>query len=100
MSIICTVAPPDFWICGPRAVQPNGIGEPSSPLEPVADLYDLDLHRALLRQFLFYIEIRCSTLEELAKIVDSDDAQVVNIDLEQVEKEIEITEKESLDHRE
>ena len=48
----------------------------------------------------FYVETKGPTLEELAKIFDGDDAQVAHVDLQQVEKEIEITEKASPEHRE
>lgn len=50
--------------------------------------------------YFFYVETRGPTLEELAKIFDGDDAQVAHVDLQQVEKEIQITEKGSQEYRE
>jgi hypothetical protein len=50
--------------------------------------------------YFFYVETRGPTLEELAKIFDGDEAAVAHIDLQQVEKEIHITEKESVNYRE
>lgn len=50
--------------------------------------------------YFFYVETRGPTLEELAQIFDGDDAAVAHIDLQQVEKEIQITEKESVNYRE
>lgn len=38
--------------------------------------------------YVMFVETRGPTLEELAKIIDGDDAQVARLDLEQVEKEV------------
>lgn len=46
------------------------------------------------------METRGPTLEELAKIFDGDDAAVAHVDLQQVEKEIHVTEKETTGYRE
>jgi len=37
-----------------------------------------------------YVETRGPTLEELAKIIDGDDAAVAHLDIDQVEKEQQI----------
>jgi sugar porter (SP) family MFS transporter len=38
--------------------------------------------------YFMYVETRGPTLEELAKVIDGDDAKVAHLDLEQVEKEV------------
>jgi hypothetical protein len=38
-----------------------------------------------------YVETRGPTLEELAKIIDGDEAKVADVDLDQLEKERELT---------
>ncbi len=38
--------------------------------------------------YFMYVETRGPTLEELAKVIDGDDAEVAHLDLEQVEKEV------------
>lgn len=40
--------------------------------------------------YFFYVETKGPTLEELARVFDGDDAQVAELNLEQVEKEAEI----------
>lgn len=40
-----------------------------------------------------YVETKGPTLEELAKIIDGDEAQVAQPDLQQVEKEVELKEE-------
>ncbi|KAI0596648.1 sugar transporter [Biscogniauxia sp. FL1348] len=40
--------------------------------------------------YFMYVETKGPTLEELAKVIDGDDAQVAHLDLEQVEKEVAI----------
>lgn len=42
-----------------------------------------------------YVETKGPTLEELAKVIDGDDADVAHIDIHQVEKEVEIHESKS-----
>ena len=42
-----------------------------------------------------YVETRGPTLEELAKIIDGEDADVARIDIRQVEKEVQIAEEKS-----
>ena len=42
-----------------------------------------------------YVETKGPTLEELAKVIDGDDADVAHIDIRQVEKEVEIHESKS-----
>lgn len=37
-----------------------------------------------------YVETKGPTLEELAKVIDGDDAKVAHLDIHQVEKEIDI----------
>jgi hypothetical protein len=39
-----------------------------------------------------YVETRGPTLEELAKIIDGDEAAVAHLDIHQVEKEVQIHE--------
>lgn len=63
-------------------------------------IYTIWIFIELCFVYFFYVETRGPTLEELAKIFDGDDAQVAHVDLQQVEKEIQITEKESPEHRE
>jgi hypothetical protein len=41
-----------------------------------------------------YIETKGPTLEELAKIIDGDEAEVSHIDIRQVEKETQLTKEE------
>lgn len=41
--------------------------------------------------YFMYVETKGPTLEELAKIIDGDEAQVAEVDLHQVEKEIQLT---------
>lgn len=63
-------------------------------------IYTIWIFIELLFVYFFYVETRGPTLEELAKIFDGDDAAVAHVDLQQVEKEIHITEKESVSYRE
>ncbi|KAJ5782311.1 hypothetical protein N7457_004085 [Penicillium paradoxum] len=63
-------------------------------------IYTIWIFVELLFVYFFYVETRGPTLEELAKIFDGEDAVVARVDLQQVEKEIEITQKESPDHKE
>lgn len=44
--------------------------------------------------FFMYVETKGPTLEELAKVIDGDEADVAHIDIHQVEKEVEIHEHE------
>ena len=44
----------------------------------------------LLFVYFFYVETRGPTLEELAKIFDGENAEVSHIDIQQVEKELNI----------
>jgi len=43
-----------------------------------------------------YVETKGPTLEELAKVIDGDEAEVAHIDIKQVEKEVEINEQKSV----
>ncbi|CAI7611042.1 unnamed protein product [Penicillium glandicola] len=63
-------------------------------------IYTIWIFIELCFVYFFYVETRGPTLEELAKIFDGDDAAVAHVDLQQVEKEIQITEKESAEYRE
>lgn len=63
-------------------------------------IYTIWIFVELCFVYFFYVETRGPTLEELAKIFDGDDAQVAHVDLQQVVKEIQITEKESPEYRE
>ena len=63
-------------------------------------IYTIWIFIELLFVYFFYVETRGPTLEELARIFDGDDAAVANVDLQQVEKEIHITEKETTSYRE
>jgi hypothetical protein len=63
-------------------------------------IYTIWIFIELLFVYFFYVETRGPTLEELAKIFDGDDAVVAHVDLQQVEKEIQITETESIHYRE
>ncbi|KAK1783639.1 general substrate transporter [Copromyces sp. CBS 386.78] len=45
--------------------------------------------------FFMYVETKGPTLEELAKVIDGDEADVAHIDIHQVEKEVEIHESKS-----
>ncbi|KAI0017284.1 sugar transporter [Xylariomycetidae sp. FL0641] len=49
--------------------------------------------------YFMYIETKGPTLEELAKVIDGDEAQVARLDLEQVEKEAAIEEKHEIPHK-
>lgn len=42
-----------------------------------------------------YVETKGPTLEELAKVIDGEDADVAHIDIRQVEKEVQISEEKS-----
>ncbi|CAG7942943.1 unnamed protein product [Penicillium salamii] len=63
-------------------------------------IYTIWIFIELLFVYFFYVETRGPTLEELAKIFDGDDAAVAHVDLQQVEKEIHVTEKETTGYRE
>ncbi|KAJ5355922.1 General substrate transporter [Penicillium concentricum] len=63
-------------------------------------IYTIWIFIELCFVYFFYVETRGPTLEELAKIFDGEDADVAHVDLQQVEKEIAITEKESPEYRE
>lgn len=41
--------------------------------------------------YFTYVETKGPTLEELAKVIDGDDAQVAQLDIGQIEKEVEIS---------
>ncbi|KAH8593395.1 general substrate transporter [Bisporella sp. PMI_857] len=56
-------------------------------------IYTIWIFIELLFVYFFYVETRGPTLEELAKIFDGEDAAVAHVDLEQVEKEIQINEE-------
>jgi len=45
--------------------------------------------------YFMYVETKGPTLEELAKVIDGDDADVARIDIRQVEKEVQISEEKS-----
>lgn len=45
--------------------------------------------------YFMYIETKGPTLEELAKIIDGDEAEVAHVDIRQVEKEAQIHKEES-----
>lgn len=50
--------------------------------------------------YFMYVETRGPTLEELAKVIDGNDAQVAHLDLEQVEKEVALQEShEVVEHK-
>lgn len=50
--------------------------------------------------YLFYVETKGPTLEELVKVIDGPDAQVADLDLAQVEQEIKLGhEAEELEHK-
>jgi len=46
--------------------------------------------------YFMYVETKGPTLEELAKVIDGDDANVARIDIHQVEKEVHIKETEKV----
>lgn len=45
--------------------------------------------------YFMYVETKGPTLEELAKIIDGDEAEVAHVDIRQVEKEVQINEEKS-----
>ncbi|KAJ5457721.1 hypothetical protein N7475_009109 [Penicillium sp. IBT 31633x] len=63
-------------------------------------IYTIWIFIELIFVYFFYVETRGPTLEELAKIFDGEDATVAHIDLQQVEKEIHIAEKQSVEYKE
>ncbi|KAJ5563266.1 hypothetical protein N7535_008430 [Penicillium sp. DV-2018c] len=63
-------------------------------------IYTIWIFVELCFVYFFYVETRGPTLEELAMIFDGNDAAVAHVDLQQVEKEIQITEKETVGYTE
>ena len=51
-------------------------------------IYTIWIGIELLFVYFMYVETKGPTLEELAKVIDGDDAKVAHLDFEQVEKEI------------
>lgn len=41
--------------------------------------------------YFTYIETKGPTLEELAKVIDGENAEVADLDMQQIEKELQIT---------
>ena len=46
--------------------------------------------------YFMYVETRGPTLEELAKVIDGDDAAVAHLDIHQVEKETHLADHEEI----
>jgi len=61
-------------------------------------IYTIWIFVELIFVYLFYIETRGPTLEEIAKIFDGESAEVAHVDIHQVEKEIHAEEKSAVHH--